>query len=98
MSKTTIPQPNWNPVRLDGIVADVQLEFMDATKKFAAFHSPHEGFAVLLEEVEELKEAIFWGRGNAREEAIQVAGWRFASCTIAKRSSHDCAGDAQSRG
>lgn len=53
------------------------------------FNSKHEGFAVLLEEVEELKEEMFWGEKKAkrdnvlewkelhkkriREEAVQVA-------------------------
>lgn len=46
------------------------------------FNSNHEGFAVLLEEVEELKKEMFWGEKNhtpiilkerIRDEAIQVA-------------------------
>lgn len=48
------------------------------------FNSKHEGYAVLLEEVEELKKEIFWGEKEGmkdgkthilrtREEAVQVA-------------------------
>lgn len=53
---------------------DVMEELERAQVKFPVFHSQHEGYAVLLEEVEELKEAVFWKeRGNARAEAVQVA-------------------------
>jgi len=39
------------------------------------FHSRHEGFAVLLEEVDELKDAIWHDRSieEVREEVVQVA-------------------------
>lgn len=49
-------------------------ELARAEAKFGAFHSGHEGFAVLLEEVDELKYEVFHGtRERQREEAIQVA-------------------------
>lgn len=55
-------------------------ELARARAKFPAFNSAHEGYAVLLEEVEELKNEVFWGPskpyGRAalmRAEAIQVA-------------------------
>lgn len=64
-----------------GVIAELQR----AQAKFPPFNSAHEGFAVLLEEVEELKQEVFWGKSkdagtNAREagermraEAVQVA-------------------------
>jgi len=47
---------------------------MRATKKFGPFASAHEGYAIVLEEVDEMWNEI--KRNNiakAREEAIQVA-------------------------
>jgi hypothetical protein len=49
-------------------------ELYTASKKFKPFNSSHEGFAVLLEEVDELWEEV--KKNNlvgARREAIQVA-------------------------
>jgi|ERR1700722_20838219 len=59
----------WSP-----IVREVLAELDRATALHGPFHSSHEGWAVLLEEVEELWDEI---RANdpvkARKEAIQVA-------------------------
>jgi NTP pyrophosphatase (non-canonical NTP hydrolase) len=55
-------------------------ELEEAVKQFPAFHSAHEGYAVLLEEVDELWEAVRANdRTRQREEAIQVVamGLRF---------------------
>lgn len=60
-------------------------ELEKAMKNWPAFNSAHEGFAVLLEEVEELKKHV-WQRQHARsldemrKEAVQVAAMaiRFA--------------------
>lgn len=50
-------------------------ELHSANLKFPLFNSPHEGYAVLLEEVDELWYEIKSGGSNDRmkEEAIQVA-------------------------
>lgn len=52
----------------------IDKELSAARAKFAPFHSGHEGYAVLKEEMDELWEAV---RKNdirsARREAIQVA-------------------------
>lgn len=58
-------------------------EFLSARKKFAPFNTAHEGYAVLLEEVEELWEAVRGHRcpenlARMRAEAIQVAAMALA--------------------
>jgi hypothetical protein len=59
---------------LDDALHATRAEVLRATAKFGPFNSAHEGFAVLLEEVDELWDEV---KGNnkslAREEAIQVA-------------------------
>ena len=64
-------------------------EFARATNTNGSFNSAHEGFAVLLEEVDELKNEV-WKKAEKRDieklrkEACQVAamGFRFmVDCT-----------------
>jgi len=57
-------------------VAVVEREIFNATAKNGEFNSAHEGYAVLLEEVEELWDDIKANKGytvQAAEEAKQVA-------------------------
>ncbi|GEN33832.1 hypothetical protein [Aneurinibacillus danicus] len=60
--------------RIEDIICDVQLELRRAMGKFPPFHSAHEGYAVLKEELEEAWAAI---KANdpihARIEMMQVA-------------------------
>lgn len=70
----------FNPtVQLNLAVAmDVANELDAATTKFGPFHSAHEGYAVLKEEVDELWDEVKAKQGvrdlgNMRKEAIQVA-------------------------
>ena len=62
-------------------VAQVTNEYIKATKKFGKFNSTHEGYAVILEELDELWDEIKNNstRGRMRKEAVQVAamGLRF---------------------
>lgn len=55
-------------------ILDVYREFLSATEKFGSFNSTHEGYAVILEELDEMWDAI---KANdimhALEEAKQVA-------------------------
>jgi hypothetical protein len=65
-------------LNLDDTLAIVRAEVRRATAKYAPFNSAHEGYAVLLEEVEELwaevKKAPAARDPRAmREEAVQVA-------------------------
>lgn len=57
-------------------LAAVEIEVSRACAKHKPMNSPHEAYAVLLEEVDELWEEIKHDRGrqeSARDEAIQVA-------------------------
>lgn len=64
--------------KLDRIYEDVQEELLTALDNHPPFNSAHEGFAVLMEEFEELKVEVFMKekfRDNEamRNEAVQVA-------------------------
>jgi hypothetical protein len=57
---------------------DVMVEYNKATDSYPPFNSAHEGYAVLLEEVEELKAHVWMKQGmrinhRMRQEAVQVA-------------------------
>lgn len=57
---------------LDAVVE----ELYSATEKHGPFHSAHEGYAVILEELDELWDEIKLknrNQTNIREEAVQVA-------------------------
>ena len=41
-----------------------EMEKQDANRKFPLFHSVHEGYAVLLEEVEEAQESLNFAEGS----------------------------------
>lgn len=58
----------------------VEQEFHRATRTFDPFHSAHEGFAVLMEEVDELWDEVKANSHNhaaMRAEAVQVAAMAF---------------------
>ena len=84
--------------KLQGIVDSVVQEFNRATSKFGNFHNAHEGYAVLLEEVDELWEAVKMNQKHPErttritDEATQVAA-------MAMRILVDCGshGSEQSR-
>lgn len=68
---------------IDKIPALVAEELAAANAVHSFFHSPHEGYAVLLEEVEEVKEELrcvednlmrLWGRVRA-DDFKSIPGW-----------------------
>lgn len=62
--------------KLDMMLNAVKKEVLDATSKFGPFNSPHEGYAVIQEELEELWDDIKADKGrqpDAYHEAKQVA-------------------------
>ena len=77
--------------KLNKILRKIKEEFEFATSKFGSFNNAHEGYAVLLEEVDELWENVKLNQKTPnrneliREEAIHVA-------TMAIRLIYDCGG------
>ncbi len=76
------------PYELSDLVLE---EYFKATKRFGPFKSAHEGYAVLLEEVDELWEEIKKKKNKRKkkkmlEEAIQVSA-------MALRFANDICGD-----
>jgi hypothetical protein len=71
------------------ISEEIYEEFLKASSKFPAFVSEHEGYAILLEEVDELWEVVKLNQKNpdrhnkCRKECIQVAA-------MALRFLYDC--------
>ena len=64
-----------------GFLSQVEDEYRSARKKFGDFKSPHEGYGVILEELDELWELIKTNQGRSsktREECIQIAAMAMA--------------------
>ena len=64
-----------NPTPVDRAFEDVRKEYLRACRLFRRFHCTHEGYAVILEEMDALWEEI---KANSapcvlREEAVQIA-------------------------
>lgn len=78
-----MPEPNWK--LFDKAQFLIQEEFYRALRKHDSMHSPHEAYAVILEEVDEywleVKKQIT-DRGAMRHELIQIAA-------MAIRALHD---------
>ena len=82
---------------IDEILKEFKIEFLAATQKFGKFHNTHEGYTVLLEEVDELWENVKLNQSKnpnrikkIREEAIQVGA-------MAIRLIHDCCNENQDK-
>jgi hypothetical protein len=66
------------------VVAEVLREYRRARVKHAPMRGPHEGYAVLLEELDELWDEVRrWqpdaqGRAAMRKEAVQIAAMALA--------------------
>jgi hypothetical protein len=61
---------------LDRVLAEVRAEYSSAARKFTPMHGPHEGYAVIAEEVDELWDEVKahdHNRSRMRNEALQVA-------------------------
>lgn len=60
--------------KLDVCIQEILKEYHQATARHGPFHGSHEGYAVLLEEVDELWDEVKANnKQRQREEAIQVA-------------------------
>ena len=64
-----------NVTKLDGAIAAVEKELNIANRNHPLFNSRHEGYAVLLEEVDELFDCVKGNIPNAltQAECVQVA-------------------------
>ncbi len=61
-----------------GVIGEVLNEYYNATAQYGFFNSANEGYDVILEELDELKEEVFKKSQernikNMKKEAIQVA-------------------------
>jgi len=64
-----------------GFLSQVEKEYIKARTKFGDFQSPHEGYAVILEELDELWDLIKTNQGRStktREECIQISAMAMA--------------------
>lgn len=78
-------------MKLDDLIADVRAELEYAVERYPSFNTAHEGYAVLLEEVDELWDQVRVKQGSRSKdlllaEAIQVAA-------MALRFALDCCDD-----
>ncbi len=66
---------NEQEIRLAQVLSKVRIELYRATEKFGPMKSPHEGYAILKEEVDELWDEIKSDNSlfSQRGEAIQIA-------------------------
>lgn len=67
---------DYRQLDLEGVLHEVRLEVEAALELFPPMNSPHEGYAVILEELDELWDEVKANNGRtgaARNEAIQVA-------------------------
>lgn len=81
--------------KLGQLLTDVEAEVHAATQKWPAMNSAHEGYGVLMEEVDELWDEIKIKQKNRdlekmRKEAIQVAA-------MAIRFAHDVCNEERGR-
>lgn len=65
-------------IRVAEVIGEVDQELYAACAKFPPFNSAHEGFAVLMEEVDEL-----WDEVRAKQGARSVADMRAEACQVA---------------
>ena len=64
--------------KIDILQKEIKKELLSTTKKYGKFNSSHEGYAVILEEVDELwdevkKKQKQYNLENQKKECIQIA-------------------------
>ncbi len=64
-----------NPVKM--VLGEVNIELEKAVSTWPAFNSAHEGFAALLEEVDELKEHVWLNQKKRDLEAMKKEAFRW---------------------
>ena len=63
---------------MNEIIVAIKAEYENASRKYPPFHSTHEGYAVIQEEVDELWDLVkrnkgITGNDDMRKECIQIA-------------------------
>ncbi len=63
---------------MNNILIEIESEYKNASNKYPRFHSTHEGYAVIKEELDELWDKVkankgLYGSGEMRRECIQIA-------------------------
>lgn len=63
---------------MNKLLNEIQTEYERSNSKYPAFHSTHEGYAVIAEEVDELWDLVRQNKGvqgndQFRKECIQIA-------------------------
>jgi hypothetical protein len=61
-----------NDYNLMDFVSSISLEYQIARTKFPKLKSAHEGYAVILEELDELWELIKQNKGKSKEASVEV--------------------------
>ena len=79
-------------LHLANLLGEVNIEVSESTKKHGEFASAHEGYAVILEELDELKEHVWKNTGYSEEaynEAKQIAamGVKFMQMIASRQGS-----------
>lgn len=77
--------------RLVQAIDDVKFELGVITDSHPPYSSPHEGYAVLLEEVEELKAEVFKQQAKRSRQDMYVEACQVAAVAI--RFMTDCCGE-----
>ncbi len=70
------------------IATEMTAEVKSAQEKYGAFNSPHEGYAVLLEEVLELQTEVFKNHSKRDKEAMRKEATQVGAMAI--RFIQDC--------
>lgn len=66
----------------DPTFAQVRAELLEAQNKFPPFHSYQEGYAVILEEVDELWTEIKASKSDTNKERIRVEAIQLAAMAL----------------
>lgn len=70
-------------MKLESVINLVRAEFSKASSHHPPFNSPHEGYAVILEELDELWDSIKDARSiNERSEAMRVEAVQVAAMAV----------------
>ncbi len=75
--------------KIDQIIEQVKAEFEAVSIKFDSFHSVHEGYAVLLEEVDELWENVKL-KASVKGRLFEIYREAKQIAAMAIRIIHDC--------